>query len=121
MLEYSVKAVTPDQLVSSLIGFLPSVQEKLVLKSALTGQDWIVFEVNFGRYQRHVAYLQHIRFRQLIREFPFCWTDELPLACRSQVNSGRLLVCGSGAECRGKTGSLCQFQIYASCCVSLQS
>lgn len=74
-LEYSVKAVTPDQLVSSLVGFLLSVQEKLVLKSALTRKDWIVFEVNFGRYQRHVAYLQHIRFRQLIREFPFCWAD----------------------------------------------
>ena len=63
VLEYSVKAVTPDQLVSSLVGFLLSVQEQLVLKSALTGKDWIVFEVNSGRYQRHVAYLQHIRFR----------------------------------------------------------
>lgn len=121
MLEYSVKAVTPDQLVSSLVGFLLSVQEKLVLKSALTRQDWIVFEVNFGRYQRHVAYLQHIQFRQLIREFPSCCADELPLACRSQVNSGRLLFCGSGAECRIKEGSLGQFQIYASCCVLLQS
>ena len=34
VLKYSVKAGTPDQLVSSLVGFLLSVQEKLVLKSA---------------------------------------------------------------------------------------
>ena len=52
-----------EQLVSSLVGFLPSEQEKLVLNSALTGKDWIVFEVNSGRNQSHVAYLQHIQFR----------------------------------------------------------
>lgn len=62
-LKYLVKAVTPDQLMSSFVGFLPSEQEKLVLNSALTGKYSIESKVISGRHQSHVAYLQHIQFR----------------------------------------------------------
>ena len=61
--ECSVKAVIPDQLKSSLVGFLPSKQEKLVLNSALTGKYSIESKIISGRHQSHVAYLQHIQFR----------------------------------------------------------
>ena len=57
-----------------------------VLKSALTGKNGVALQAVSVGCQGHVANVQHVQFRELIREFPFRTADKLPSVCRKHVS-----------------------------------
>ena len=63
-----------------------SGNEERVLKSTLIEKNGIVLQEVSGGCQGHVANMQHVQFRELIREFPFRSADKLPSVCRKHVS-----------------------------------